>query len=168
MFPQDEELIDFTDMSSFQAEYRAADPRVRFFDLRRLTSPLTPADEFYTFHQTKTVQVDPDSWRLQVGGFVDKPREFTLNEIKNRSDRREQPGRLGFVGNGQGPERSGLVSTGLWTGVGLRSILNECGIQPQAREVAFLGSDVERLSADYVARHGRSIYIPDALQPDAM
>jgi len=31
-----------------------------------------------------------------------------------------------------------------------------------------LGLDVERLSADYVAPHGRSTYIPDALQPDAM
>src|SRR5262245_48825527 len=50
-----EELIDFADMAAFRTEYREADPRIRFFDLRHLRSAITPEDEFFTFHQTTTV-----------------------------------------------------------------------------------------------------------------
>src|SRR5262245_52447878 len=164
--PQDEETVDFLDMPAFQTEYRAANPRIRFFDLRHLRSRVTPEDEFFTFHQTTTVRADAESWRLQIGGFVDNPRRFTLNEIKQRSDRRDQTVTLECSGNGTGPEVNGLVSTGVWTGVGLSSILKECGAQSQAREVAFLGMDVERLAPDYISPHGRSIYIQDALQPE--
>src|SRR4051794_22446050 len=45
----DEELIDFEDLSGFRTELRDANPRVRCFDLRQLTSLLTPEEKFYTF-----------------------------------------------------------------------------------------------------------------------
>src|SRR5947199_10232147 len=66
---QDEELIDFDDLTGFRTELRDANPRVRCFDLRQLTSSLTPEDHFYTFHQTQTVQANAAEWRLRVGGL---------------------------------------------------------------------------------------------------
>jgi DMSO/TMAO reductase YedYZ molybdopterin-dependent catalytic subunit len=60
----------------------------------------------------------------------------------------------------------------VWTGVSLVSILQECGVEPEAREVVFLGMDSEQDkkweagNAAYLSPHGRSIFVQDALAPD--
>ena len=164
-----EEVIDFEDLQGFRTELRDAGPRIRCFDLRQLSSFLTPEEQFYTFHQTQAAPVNVADWRLRVGGFVDHPKEFTLDELKRRSDKKEQTVTLECAGNAAGPAANGLLSTGLWSGVGLASILKECGIQPEAREVAFFGLDLEREpgSAD-PEPHGRSVYVQDAMSNDAM
>src|SRR5690348_10180302 len=81
-----EELIDFADLQGFRTELRDAGPRIRCFDLRQLNSFLTPDEQFYTFHQTQAVSVDAADWRLRIGGVVDRPKEFTLDEVKRRTD----------------------------------------------------------------------------------
>src|SRR5579883_2933804 len=85
-----EELVDFADLQGFHTELRDATPRIRCFDLRQLTSFLTPEDQFYTFHQTQAVQVNPADWKLRIEGFVDHPKQLTLDELKQRTDKREQ------------------------------------------------------------------------------
>jgi DMSO/TMAO reductase YedYZ molybdopterin-dependent catalytic subunit len=172
----DEELVSFTDYTdAFKVEASAANPTVRCYDLRTLTNWITPADQHYTFHQTTTPRVDPAGYRLHIGGFVERPREFTLDQLKARRDRRDEPVTLECSGNSTRPQRmSGLLSNGVWTGVGLASILKECGIKPEAREVVFLGLDMEKENKpqagnrEYVAPHGRSMYLQDALNPEAM
>jgi DMSO/TMAO reductase YedYZ molybdopterin-dependent catalytic subunit len=170
-----EELVTFTDYTdAFKVEFSPANTRVKCFDLRRLTTWATPNDEFYAFAQTTTQKVDPATYRLKVSGFVNKPREFTLAEIMARADRRELPVTLECSGNSTRPNRmSGLVSNGVWTGVGLASLLKECGVTPEAREVVFLGLDMtnekKTIGAEQVElNHGRSIYVQDALNPEAM
>lgn len=172
----DEELVTFTDYTdAFKVEASAANPTVRCYDLRTLTNWITPADQHYTFHQTTTPRVDPARYRLRLGGFVERPREFTLDQLKARRDRRDEPVTLECSGNSTRPQRmSGLLSNGVWTGVGLASILKECGIKAEAREVVFLGLDMEKENKpqagnrEYVAPHGRSMYLQDALNPEAM
>lgn len=172
----DEELVTFTDYTdAFKVEASAANPTVRCYDLRTLTNWITPADQHYTFHQTTTPRVDPAGYRLRIDGFVERPREFTLDQLKARRDRRDEPVTLECSGNSTRPQRmSGLLSNGVWTGVGLASILKECGIKPEAREVVFLGLDMEKENKpqagnrEYVAPHGRSMYLQDALNPEAM
>jgi DMSO/TMAO reductase YedYZ molybdopterin-dependent catalytic subunit len=171
-----EELVTFTDYTdAFRVEFSPANTRVKCFDLRRLTTWATPNDEFYAFAQTTTQQVDAASYRLKISGFVDKPRELTLDEIKARPDRREVPVTLECSGNSTRPNRmSGLLSNGVWTGVGLASLLKECGVKPEAREVVFLGLDKTNEKKGAVGgdplemQHGRSIHVQDALNPDAM
>ena len=71
----DEELVTFTDYTpEFKIDAQAANPTVRCYDLRKLTSWTTPNDELYAFHQTTTPKVDPSTFRLRIAGFVDKPR----------------------------------------------------------------------------------------------
>jgi DMSO/TMAO reductase YedYZ molybdopterin-dependent catalytic subunit len=171
-----EELVSFTDYTAdFKVEASPANTRVRCYDLRRLTSWATPNDEFYAFHQTTTPQVDAASYRLKISGFVDKPREFTLDQLKARSDRREIPVTLECSGNSTRPNRmSGLLSNGVWLGVGLASILNECGVKTEAREAVFLGLDMEKEkkaaagNQEFEMPHGRSMYVQDALSAEAM
>jgi DMSO/TMAO reductase YedYZ molybdopterin-dependent catalytic subunit len=170
-----EELVTFTDYTeAFRIEASPANTRVRCFDLRRLTTWATPNDEFYAFAQTTTQHVDGPSYRLKIDGFVEKPRELALAEIMARPDRRELPVTLECSGNSTRPNRmSGLLSNGVWTGVGLASLLEECGVKAEAREVVFLGLDTatekKTVGGSQVeVPHGRSISVQDALNPEAM
>jgi DMSO/TMAO reductase YedYZ molybdopterin-dependent catalytic subunit len=67
---------------------------------------------------------------------------------------------------------NGLVSTAVWSGVGLADVLKECSVLPEAREAVFLGMDVEEDkkweagNASYLSPHGWSLYMQDALAPD--
>jgi DMSO/TMAO reductase YedYZ molybdopterin-dependent catalytic subunit len=164
-----EELVPFTDLANFKAENHAALPRVKFFDLRRLTSWRTPADEFFVFHQTNTPIVDAAQWRLRIDGFVERPKTLTLAEIQQRPDKRDLGVTIECSGNTPRIAANGQVSNGMWSGVGLASLLKECGVKPEAREVAFFGIDLEKERADGPdVPHGRSIYIQDALDPNVM
>lgn len=171
-----EELVRFTDYTDdFKIEAQAANPTVRCVDLRTLTSWATPNDQFYAFHQTTTPQVDAATFRLRIGGLVERPRELTLAELTARADRRDVPVTLECSGNSTRPTRmAGLLSNGVWTGVPLAAVLQECGVKAEAREVVFLGADLEREkkfqagNREYVAPHGRSVYVQDALDADAL
>lgn len=163
-----EELVDFADLGSFKTDVRASEPRVRALDLRRLTAWETPEAEFFTFHQTDVPETQSD-WALTVSGFVRQPRTFTLAEIQNRTDRRNVAVTIECSGNAPGPAANGLVSNGTWTGVGLRSLLEECGVLPEAREVVCFGADVERdKTLEYPTLHGRSLHVQDAMDPAAL
>lgn len=166
-------LTDYTD--AFRIMASEATPRVRCVDLRQLTSWATPNDEHYAFAQTTSPEVDAATYRLRVGGFVKRPLEFTLDQLKARRDRRDEAVTLECSGNSTRPNRmAGLLSNGVWTGVGLKSILEEAGLAPEAREVLFLGLDMEKEkkfqagNREYAAPHGRAIHLLDALHPDTM
>ncbi len=166
---EDEELVEFADLDGFKVESHAEVPRVKFFDLRHLTSWKTPVDEFFAFHQTQTIQANVADWRLRIGGFVENPKELTLDQIKQRPDKRDLAVTIECSGNVARGAANGQVSNGVWTGVGLASILKECGLKPEAREIAFLGMDLEReQNSQRTAAHGRSIYVQDALDPNTM
>jgi DMSO/TMAO reductase YedYZ molybdopterin-dependent catalytic subunit len=172
--PPDEELVPFQDYgSAFSIEAQPDNPRVKCFDLRRLTSFTTPSDEFFTFHQTQTVRADAGGWRLRIGGLVRRPAEFSLRDLLNRTDRRDLAATIECSGNSGDPRlMNGLVSNAVWTGVGLAAILTECGVEPEAREVVFLGMDSEQEkkweagNVAYPSPHGRSIFVQDAMAPE--
>ncbi len=171
-----EELVTLTDYTdAFQIEASASTPRVRCVDLRQLTTWATPNDQHYAFSQTRAPEVDAATYTLRIGGFVKTPLEFTLDELKARKDRRDEGVTLECSGNSTRAQRmSGLLSNGVWTGVGLKSILNDAGVKSEAREVLFLGLDLEKEkkfqagNREYTAGHGRAIHLADALHPDTM
>jgi DMSO/TMAO reductase YedYZ molybdopterin-dependent catalytic subunit len=171
-----EQLVTFTDYTdAFKIEAQSSNPTVRCVDLRNLTSWTTANEDFYAFHQTVTPQVDTATFRLRVGGFVERPKELTLAEIMARPDHRDEAVTLECSGNSTRPTRmAGLLSNGVWTGVPLAAILKECGVKPEAREVVFLGEDLEKEkkfqagNREYTVPHGRSVYLQDALNPDAL
>ena len=170
----DEELAPFSDYApEFQPDAQAENPRVKAYDLRKMTSLTTPAEDFFTFHQTRTIQADAGAWRLRIGGLVRRPIELSLADLPNRADRREVAATIECSGNSGDPRiMNGLLSTGVWSGVGLASILNECAVQPEAREAVFLGLDAEEDqkweagNAKYLSPHGWSLFVQDALLPD--
>ena len=172
--PADEELVPFNDYGpQFAIEAQADNPRIKCLDLRRLTSSTTPAGDFFEFHQTQTVRADAGAWRLRIGGLVRRAAEFSLQDLLNRTVRRELAVTIECSGNSGDPRlMNGLVSNAVWTGVSLAAILKECGVEPEAREVVFLGLDSEQEkkweagNVTYLSPHGRSIYVQDAQSPE--
>ncbi|HSE51068.1 MAG TPA: molybdopterin-dependent oxidoreductase, partial [Gemmatimonadales bacterium] len=120
---------------------------------------ITPLERFFTRSHAPVPTVDPAAWRLEVGGLVERPRTFSLEELTGSFPeqtvaatlvcaglRREEylsvgplPGELPW-----GPEP---VSTGRWTGISLAGVLRATGISGSARQVEFVG-------LDQVERHG--------------
>ena len=170
----DEEVVPFNDYGpAFHVEAQPDNPRIKSFDLRRLTSWTTPSEEFFTFHQTRTVSSEAGRWRLRVAGLVKRPMELSLQNLLDRPDRRELAVTIECSGNSGDPRiMNGLASNAVWTGVSLASVLNECGIEPGAREVVFLGRDSEEDkkweagNAAYPSPHGWSLYVQDAQSPE--
>jgi DMSO/TMAO reductase YedYZ molybdopterin-dependent catalytic subunit len=172
----DEETIPFEDYGpDFRVDAQPENPHVKCFDLRRLTDWVTPAAEFFGFHQSRTPQADPGAWRLRIGGLVKRPKQFTLAELQNRPGQRDAAVTIECSGNTGDPRiMNGLVSNAVWTGVGLAPILAECGIEPAAREVVFLGMDAqedrkfEAGNTSLLSPHGRSLFVQDATAPDPL
>jgi DMSO/TMAO reductase YedYZ molybdopterin-dependent catalytic subunit len=176
LFADAEELVDFADYSAdFRIEAQERDPRVKVFDLRRLTEWTTSASEFFTFHQTaQPAPVHLRDWRLRISGCVDRPVALTFEDLQRRP-LTEVAATIECAGNNrQPPLMNGLVSNGVWRGPALAPLLRSCGVQPEAREVVFFGADTERerkwpaAGQEFEAPHGRSLFVQDALDGGAI
>ncbi len=167
----DEEGVDFADDKEFQPEIQDGNPRVKCYDLRRLREPLTPNGEFFVFHQTTVPAVEMDKWRLEVGGFVERPGAFTLADLARIvGPVQELEFTLECSGNLPRPQiMNGQVGNARWSGFSLAALLKECGVKPEAREVAFFGADQVRDSAGVAyGPHGRSVFVQDVVNSDAI
>ena len=79
----------------------------------------------------------------------------------------------GFECSGNRRPLQGLASNGRWTGVPLRTVLEQAGLKPQAREIVFFGADhgeeeVEFRTQKYTVdqQYGRSMARDQAMAPE--
>lgn len=127
----------------------------------------TPLEElgrsFYTPNRTFFIRshmgpppvIDPNTWRLEVGGLVRKPLRLSLSDLK-RMPRAEVPAVLQCSGNGRylfgsaypgvshpaGAQWTyGAVGNARWAGVRVRDVLGLAGILPEARFANNFGLD---------------------------
>ena len=96
---------------------------------------VTPVDLFFTRSHAPVPEIDPATWRLEVGGLVDNPRSFSLAELV-AFPRQEVTATLVCAGlrrdefltlgplPGELPWGPEAASTGRWTGVALRDVLH--------------------------------------------
>lgn len=103
----------------------------------RKTKPITPNEEFYVTSYRSPPTIRVHDWSLTVKGLVNRPFELTYEQLI------EKPAvspivTLECVGNTIGGES---ISTAEWTGVPLRSLLEESGISDQAYDVVFRAAD---------------------------
>jgi DMSO/TMAO reductase YedYZ molybdopterin-dependent catalytic subunit len=108
-----------------------------------------PNAHFYVRNHFPIPHLDSPTWRLSVGGLVDRPLELSLADLRNMPSQTSVV-TLECAGNGRymldprvpGEQwRLGAVSTAEWTGVPLIEVLDRCGVRPDAREVLFRGAD---------------------------
>ncbi len=115
-----------------------------------------PNAHFYVRNHFQIPALDASTWRLEVGGLVDRPLSLGLRDLTNMPSETLVV-TLECAGNGRtlldppvdGEKWDlGAVSTAEWTGVPLREVLDRAGIKAGAREVLFRGADGGRLPGD--------------------
>jgi sulfane dehydrogenase subunit SoxC len=117
--------------------------------LEALRYPITPAGLHYLLIHYDIPDVDADGWTLSVDGRVAQPLTLTLAELRNRSAH-DVTATMECAGNGRAllaphvvsqPWLLEAVGNATWTGVPLRTILEEAELLDGAVEVVFTGLD---------------------------
>jgi DMSO/TMAO reductase YedYZ molybdopterin-dependent catalytic subunit len=137
---------------------------------------VTPNAHFYVRNHFQIPALEASSWRLQVGGLVERPLALTLRELTNmRSETVVVT--LECAGNGRylldppvdGEKwRLGAVSTAEWTGVPLVEVLDRAGIKPDATELVFRGADRGSVDGHGTIAFERSLPIDTARGSQAL
>lgn len=97
-----------------------------------ITPIVIPNDAFYQIDtELLSPQVDASTWQLRVTGMVDHPLTFNYSELL-AMPLFEQYVTLACVSNEVG---GGLVGNTLWTGVHLKEVLAQAGVQSGATQI---------------------------------
>ena len=103
-----------------------------------LTPWTVPNADFYRIDTAFVVpKIDARSWKMEIGGMVDRPRSFTYDDLLKR-DLVEADVTLMCVSNDVG---GSLVGNARWLGVPLIELLEEAGVQEQAEQVFSTSAD---------------------------
>ena len=117
--------------------------------LEALRWPITPLGLHYLLIHYDIPAVDPAAWRLEVGGRVQRPLSLSLDELRARPQVTRAV-TMECAGNGRARLEPHVVSqpwvleavgTAEWTGVPVRELLDEAGVEDEAVEVLFTGLD---------------------------
>lgn len=101
-------------------------------------SEITSNQDFYRIDiNTRKPQLDPESWRLELGGLVNSPLSLTLEELMAMPSLSYYH-TLSCISNRIGGD---LISTTLWTGVPIMHVLEMAGMRGSAQELFIEASD---------------------------
>jgi DMSO/TMAO reductase YedYZ molybdopterin-dependent catalytic subunit len=128
---EDEELVPFENM-----------PRSRpgMLDWETLDSWITPQDQVFGVQHYGVPEFDAKKHALEVTGLVEKPMTLTLDDLKQRENA-DQLMTLECSGNGASKGFMSAIYNSKWTGTPLLSLLKDCGVKPEVKEVVFIGVD---------------------------
>ena len=132
------------------SQYLSASGRTPLQDLDGI---ITPNGLFYERHHGGVPTIDPAQHRLMLHGLVDKPLIFTMDDIR----RFPSQTRIHFLECSGNPtykkpfgktasDLVGLLSCAEWTGVSLKLVLQEAGLQTGAKWVVAEGADSAALT----------------------
>jgi DMSO/TMAO reductase YedYZ molybdopterin-dependent catalytic subunit len=143
---QGEDVVPFTDLPE-----TFPPPTVdrRQLDIRTIDGPLTPRDRFFTTQHYGHPKVDPATFQLKVSGLVERPLSLSLDDLRRM---RSVELVAGFECSGNRRPLQGLSSNGRWTGVPLRTVLDQARVRPEAREVVFFGADRGKEEVEFRAQ----------------
>src|SRR6202043_4149813 len=121
--------------------------------LQELDGIITPNGLFYERHHGGVPSIDPAQHRLMLHGLVDKPMIFTMEDIR----RFPSQSRIHFLECSGSPvytkpygktasDLVGLLSCAEWTGVSLKLVLQEAGLQSSAKWIVAEGADAAALT----------------------
>jgi sulfane dehydrogenase subunit SoxC len=143
--------------------------------LEALRYPVTPVGLHYLLTHYDIPAVDPQTWRLEIGGGVERPRSLSLADIRAR-DAVTLPVTLECAGNGRArlaprplsqPWLTEAVGNAEWTGTPLGPLLEEAGLRDDAIELLFTGLD-RGIEGGVEQLYERSLPRAEALGGDAL
>jgi DMSO/TMAO reductase YedYZ molybdopterin-dependent catalytic subunit len=138
------------------------------------TSRITPIDSFYLRNHFDVPQLDPSTWKLSVGGLVDKPLALSLADLEKMPQTTVEAV-LQCAGNGRAlfqPRmpgvqwKRGAMGNATWTGVRLADLLKRVGPKKDAKHVELQGA--ERPAMATTPAFIRGIPVDKALHPDTL
>jgi DMSO/TMAO reductase YedYZ molybdopterin-dependent catalytic subunit len=133
---QGETLVPFTDIAANAAFGGMAE--TRRYDIRKISGPFTPKDEFFTTQHYGHPNVDIATYKLKVTGLVERPKSLSLDELKKMGNAELI---AGFECSGNQGATQPLCGNARWTGISLKHVLDSAGVKSSAREFVFFGAD---------------------------
>jgi DMSO/TMAO reductase YedYZ molybdopterin-dependent catalytic subunit len=143
--------------------------------LEALRYDTTPPGMHYLLIHFDVPDVDAASWRLEVGGRVDRPRSFALEDLRSL-EATTLAVTLECAGNGRAtldprpvsqPWGQEAIGTARWTGVELHSLLADVGPAADARDVVFTGLD-RGIDGGVEQDYARSLTVEQAMAGGAL
>jgi DMSO/TMAO reductase YedYZ molybdopterin-dependent catalytic subunit len=145
--------------------------------LEQIRSWVTPTPWFFVRNHFDVPQINLAAWQLRVEGLVERPREWTWEDVTSLPERTVFA-TVECAGNGRSfleprqqgvPWGAGAVAHAEWTGVPLWRVLEKAGLKPEATELVFEGAD-RGVEADHPEpmHFERSLPRTKALGPDTL
>jgi DMSO/TMAO reductase YedYZ molybdopterin-dependent catalytic subunit len=132
-------------------------PATQPFSADGLTPYVTSNADFYRIDTAIFVpQVDASTWKMTIGGMVDRPVTFTYADLL-AMDLVEEPVTLTCVSNEVGGH---LIGNAVWRGVPLAKLLSNAGVQSGATQI--VGRSVDDFTVGFpteIALDGRTAMI---------
>jgi DMSO/TMAO reductase YedYZ molybdopterin-dependent catalytic subunit len=152
-------------------------PEVAAAPLERLGGRPTPAHAHFRRNHYAYPQLDAGTFRLMLDGAVRRPLMLSLDDLRRRPARTIEV-TLECAGHRRTeldppppgtPWAEGAVSHAEWTGVPLRLLLDEAGLDADAVEIAFEGADCGAFEG-VEGKHSfaRGLALGKALHPDTL
>jgi DMSO/TMAO reductase YedYZ molybdopterin-dependent catalytic subunit len=163
------------DKSEITLEELQLSGRNHSIPLEALKHDITPIGLHYLLTHFDIPQVDGETWRLEVGGHVEKPFTLGLEDLKARPAR-TMAVTLECAGNGRAlieprpmsqPWLQGAVGTAEWTGTPLAPLLEEAGLTSEAKEIVFSGLD-RGIQGDLEHAYERSLPVAEAQRDEIL
>lgn len=112
----------------------------------------TPNDAFFVRYHLSNIplSIDPETYRLEIKGLVDKPLSLSLKDLKTQFEAVEVAAVNQCSGNsrgffnprvGGGQLGNGAMGNALWRGVRLKDVLDKAGVKADAKQVVCNGLD---------------------------
>ena len=143
--------------------------------LEALRYTVTPAGLHYLLIHYDIPHVDTTTWALEIGGRVGGPRRLALEELRSRPQISVTV-TMECAGNGRAlldprplsqPWLQEAVGTAVWTGVSMRSLLEEIGVDGDVIEVVFTGLDCG-VEGGVEQNYERGLALDEASRPDVV
>lgn len=128
---------------------------INFTPLHELEGIITPSGLCFERHHAGIAEIDPKDHRLMINGMVEKPLVFTMADIK-RFPRENKVYFLECAANSgmewRGAQLNGCQFTHgmlhcvMYTGVRLKTLLEEAGVRPEGKWLLAEGADASSMT----------------------
>lgn len=163
-------------LDNFTAMEVTLKSRCHGMQLEGLAYPITPLGMHYLLIHFDIPFIDQAKHRVHIDGRVQNPLVLDMDNIRSRPSVRI-PVTMQCAGNGRinqewryythVPWNNEAIGTAYWTGVPLRTILEEAGVLSDAVDVVFTGLD-KGIQGNQVQYYQRSLSVKQAMNGDVM
>ena len=158
-----------------QQKVLSTSPENRETPLAEVQSWVTPNRWFFVRSHFETPEINLETWRLSVGGGVQRELELTWDQLRSLP-RRSIFATMECAGNGRSFLKptvegvqwtAGAVGHAEWAGVPLHYVLDQAGLKPQTLEIIFHGADAG-VDHGHELSFSRSLPLAKAFHPDTL